>query len=120
MNASTTTVKATQEVIVMLQSMLDEQRVQLTEKIERVNSSFSDDIEGLNKQLKVITAENKTLTKRVETLDNENKGLRTDVKNLATSNKTLNDNVRVLKARLSKYEEINIGENKNGEKAKGA
>ena len=107
--ASADTVRATQDVIVMLQGMLDEQREQLTEKIERSNASFTEEIEKLNEQLKVITAENKMLTKKIQTLDDENKGLKDDVKHLSTNNKTLSDTVRGLKARLSKYEKTTNG-----------
>lgn len=107
--ASADTVKATQDVIGMLQDMLDEQEEHLTNKIERINTSFTEEIEGLNKQIKIITAENKALTKRIEALDNENKGLREDVKYLSTNNKVLSDTVRGLKLRLSKYEKITNG-----------
>lgn len=117
--ASADTVKATQEVVTMLKSMLDEQKEQLTEKIDRMNSYFNEEIDNLNKNLKIVTKDNQTLTNRIADLTTENKTLKNDIKHLADNNKTLTDTVRVLKTRLSKYEKIS-GENKHGEETKNA
>ena len=117
--ASADTVKATGEVVLMLQSMLDEQKEQLTEKIDRINSYFNEEIDILNKNLKIVTKDNQTLTNKLDVLTTENKTLKLDIKRLVDNNKTLTDTVRVLKTRLSKYEKIS-GEHKNGEETKNA
>ncbi len=107
-NASATSVKVAQEVVETLKSLLNDQKIQLTEQIDRAKTSCNQQIENLKEEYKDVIdglhTDNESLNIRITNLINENKDLQIQIAGLSADNKRLDGKVVELKRRLSRYE----------------
>jgi predicted nucleic acid-binding Zn-ribbon protein len=112
--ASTDTVKASQEVIAMLQSMLDKQEEHFTELIEKAKKSCREQVDELkydaDGRMEDLREDNAALNIRITGLVDENKSLSVELANVNAHNRELDIKISELKRRLSRYEKKNTGE----------